>query len=281
VEAIASNAWCSPSQSNVKAGGNFVGITTFQDKVICFKEDFMHEVYGSKNPFKINDIYAEGALNNGVIQEVSGRLIFASSDGVKLYTGSVPTKISDKVKIPVLPNSNVASASDGRYYYLFYGDKVYVLDTENGCWTIRKSVDGFVCGATCLNGVVYFLNRKGLYCLDDSYGNWWFETDFITGKTVDIKRIKKIQLLAEQMESASGTSLKVYFLPDNDSFKSGDSQLVCEWTSENVKTKKSLRFKPRMTANYGFKLRIGGSMPAKIYCLEIMYEQGGDLYVSQ
>ena len=57
-----SNAWCTPAQSNTKAGGIFTGITTFQSHVICFKRDFMHEIYNTKNPFRIQDIFAEGTI---------------------------------------------------------------------------------------------------------------------------------------------------------------------------------------------------------------------------
>ena len=78
-----SNAWSSKAQSNTKADGNFTGITTFQGHVVCFKRDFMHEIYNTKNPFRIQDIYAEGALDNRTIQDVDGKLIFVSDDDVK------------------------------------------------------------------------------------------------------------------------------------------------------------------------------------------------------
>ena len=85
-----SNSWCSPSQANTKAGGTFTGITTFDNHIICFKRDFMHEIYNTKNPFRLQDIYAEGTIDNRTIQDVDGKLIFVSEDDVKIYTGSNP-----------------------------------------------------------------------------------------------------------------------------------------------------------------------------------------------
>ena len=42
------NAWVSPAQANTKANSSFTGITTFMNHVICFKENFMHEIYNNK-----------------------------------------------------------------------------------------------------------------------------------------------------------------------------------------------------------------------------------------
>ena len=91
-----SNAWSSASQTNTKAGGNFTGITVYDNHVVCFKRDFMHEIYNSKNPFRLVDVYAEGSIDNRSIQEVNGKLIFASDDEIKVYTGSQPREMSKK-----------------------------------------------------------------------------------------------------------------------------------------------------------------------------------------
>ena len=79
------NAWYTASQSNSKADGVFTGITTFQNHVVCFKKDFMHEIYNTKNPFRIQDIYAEGAIDIRSVCDVDGQLIFCSNDAVKVY----------------------------------------------------------------------------------------------------------------------------------------------------------------------------------------------------
>ena len=59
------------------------------------------------------------------------------------------------------------------------------------------------------DGIIYQLNGS------DEYDYWSFETDFYAGRTVDIKHISKIQLLADVK---SGASFKIQVSYDKDSF---------------------------------------------------------------
>ena len=272
------NAWCSPSQANTKAGGTFTGITTFQNHIICFKRDFMHEIYNTKNPFRLQDIYAEGAVDNSTIQDVDGKLIFVSEDDVKVYTGSNPRIIGHKLNMSQYDYA--VSGTDNRNYYLYCEDVegngyLYVYDTFYDLWSEQSVTSKVISFAHNKNGM-YMLCADGcVYKMDtNEYAHdWSFETDLITSKTVSIKHIKKLQMLVELAKSAN---MKVYILYDDEVFDEDKSHLV--YTS--TKTGKfPIRVKPRKTANYGFKLHIEGSGYAKIYELEIFVEAGGELYV--
>lgn len=292
-----SNAWCSPSQSNTKAGGNFTGITTFQNHVICFKRDFMHEIYNTKNPFRLQDIYAEGSIDNRTIQDVDGKLIFVSEDDVKIYTGSNPRIIGYNLNMSQYKYA--VSGTDNRNYYLYCEDVsgkkyLYVYDTFTDLWS-EQSIDSRVWS--------FAHNKNGMYmlCEEESGGvvykmdtgdysqQWSFETDLITNKTVDIKHIKKLQMLVDIPETINGVDnladeknsayMKVYILYDDEEFDeidNPDSRLVY---SSNKSGKFPIRVKPRKTANYGFKLHFEGAGYIKIYELEIFVEAGGDMYV--
>ena len=272
------NAWCSPSQSNTKAGGDFTGITAFQNHVICFKRDFMHEIYNTKNPFRLQDIYAEGTIDNRTIQDVDGKLIFVSEDDVKIYTGSNPRIIGYNLN---MPNYKYAvSGTDNRNYYLYCecaaGNKyLYVYDTFTDLWS-EQSIDNRVISfAHNKNGMYMLCSNGTVYKMDtDEYiHDWSFETDLITNKTVDIKHIKKLQMLVEVAQSAK---MKVYILYDDEEFNESTSHLVYESTKQG---KFPIRVKPRKTANYGFKLHFEGTGYVKLYELEIFVEAGGDMYV--
>ena len=275
------NAWCSPSQSNTKAGGNFTGITTFQNHVICFKHDFMHEIYNTKNPFRLQDIYAEGTIDNRTIQDVDGKLIFVSEDDVKIYTGSNPRIIGYNLNIPKYKYA--VSGTDNRNYYLYCeesGNKkhLFVYDTYTDLWS-EQSIDSKVLSFAHNKNGMYMLCEDGcVYKMDTGEYNheWSFETDLITNKTVNIKHIKKLQML---VEVAANANLDVYILYDYEEFdklEDKDSRLV--YTS--TKTGKfPIRVKPRKTANYGFKLHVKGAGYIKLYELEIFVEAGGDMYV--
>ena len=271
------NSWCSPSQSNTKAGGKFTGITTFQNHVVCFKRDFMHEIYNTKNPFRLQDIYAEGAIDNRTIQDVDGKLIFVSEDDVKVYTGSNPRIIGYNLN---MPNYTYAvSGTDNRNYYLYCEDAkgnmhLYVYDTYTDMWSEQDCIEGVISFAHNKNGMYMLCNDGHVYKMDtDEYNHGWeFETDLVTNKTVDIKHIKKIQMLVETDSSAD---FDVYILYDDEKFN-GKSHLVY---TNNKRGKFPVRVKPRKTANYGFKLHVEGYGYVKLYELEIFVEQGGDMYV--
>lgn len=272
-----SNAWCSPAQSNVKADSKFTGITTYQNHIVCFKRNFMHELYNTKNPFRIQDIYAEGTIDNRTIQDVDGILIFVSDDNVKVYTGSNPRIISYNLNIPKYETA--FSGQDGRNYYLYVKNSTeshfFVYDTMIGEWSERNTeheIKGF---ANNSNGV-YMYTSNGIYKLNTSDfagQKWAFETDLITNNTVDIKHIKKLQMLGD----FDSSDLDVYILYDDEVFNAEASHKV--YSRTDLTGKKPIRVKPRNTAHYGIKLHFEGVGYVKLYELEIFTQQGGELYV--
>ena len=277
------NAWCSPSQSNTKAGGSFTGITSFQNHVVCFKRDFMHEVYNTKNPFRLQDIYGEGAIDNRTIQDVDGKLIFVSEDDVKIYTGSNPRIIGYNLNMSQF--TYAVSGTDNRNYYLYCEDDrgnmyLYVYDTYNELWSEQRIDDTVLSFAHNKNGM-YMLCQSGyVYKMDtENYSHdWSFETELITSKTVNIKHIKKLQML---VDVKPGASFQVYILYDDEDFDAMTSEEKTKRLvfSSNKSGKLPVRVKPRKTANYGFKLHFEGAGYVKLYELEIFVESGGELYV--
>ncbi len=275
-----SNAWMSQTQSNTKADGKFTGIINYQGHIVCFKRDYMHEIYNNKNPFRIVDIYAEGTIDNRTIQDVDGKLIFVSEDDVKIYTGSNPRIIGYNLNMSQY--TYAVSGTDNRNYYLYCEDDngksyLYVYDTFTELWS-EQSIDSRVISFAHNKNGMYMLCADGhIYKMDtNEYShNWSFETDLITNKTVDIKHIKKIQMFADVGEDAR---FKVYILYDDEVFN-GSNHLVYESYSKSNFGQRAIRFKPRNTACYGFKIRVEGFGYAKLYQMEIAVESGGDLYV--
>lgn len=287
------NSWFSQSQSNTKAGGDFTGITTFDSHVICFKRDFMHEIYNTKNPFRLQDIYAEGTIDNRTIQNVDGKLIFVSEDDVKIYTGSNPRIIGYNLNMPKY--TYAVSGTDNRNYYLYCEDNesgnryLYVYDTYTELWSEQSVTDRVIGFAHNKNGMYMLCSDGNLYKMDTNQymHKWSFETDLITNQTVDIKHIKKLQMLVDIPEQINGMGnvaedetnpayMKVYILYDDEVFDENKSHLV--YTSKK-RGKFPIRVKPRKTANFGFKLHFEGEGYMKLYELEIFVEAGGDLFV--
>lgn len=288
-----SNAWCSPAQSNVKADSTFTGITTYQNHVVCFKRNFMHEIYNTKNPFRIQDIYAEGAIDNRTIQDVDGRLIFVSDDYVKVYTGSNPQIISYELNIPKY--THAISGNDGRNYYLYVesgeNKHFFVYDTLIGEWSERSLLVPPSNSSSDFNEVsginAFASNKNGMYMATDNeiyklnsgiYTDvpWAFETDTVTNNTVDVKHIKKLQMLCDFVDA----DMDVYILYDNEEFNEDNPSVHHKvFSRENLTGRFPIRVKPTMTAHYGFRLHFEGKGYVKLYELEISAQQGGELFV--
>lgn len=278
------NAWASASQSNTEADGEFTGITTFQGHVVAFKKDFMHEVYNTKNPFRIQDIYPEGCIDNRSIQNVNGMLIFTSEDGVKVYTGSRPEIISYELGIE---NFKAAvGGSDGRNYYLYCidgnnKDAMYVYDTFFGMWSQLAVISPVIDFAKTSNGMYMLCEDGNIYRLDSGayQHDWSFETDFMTAitssyGTIDIKHIQRIQMYVR----VNGT-LKVYLLYDNEKFNAETSHLIFD--SAGRKGNMTIRVIPRKTACFKYRLHVEGFDFAQLYQLEMTVENGGEPNVTQ
>lgn len=273
-----SNAWCSPAQSNTKAGGSFTGVTNYQGHLVCFKRDFMHEIYNTSNPFRLQDVYAEGAIDHRSIQDVDGKLIFVSDDDVKIYTGSNPRIIGYNLNIRKYKTA--VSGTDGRCYYLYCEDEnsdkhLFVYDTYIEHWS-ERNIEQTVLGFGNIGSGLYMLCEDGvIYKIDtDDYRlNWSFETDLITNETVDIKHLKKLQMFAD---IGADAWVKVYALYDDEVFTE-NAHLLYDSTGRTGQ--RAIRVKPRMTANYGVKLHFEGYGYVKLYELELLIENGGGLYV--
>lgn len=273
-----SSAWCSPAQSNTKANGKFTGITAFQNHVICFKKDFMHEIYNNKNPFRIQDIYAEGAIDNRSIQDVDGKLFFVSDDHVKIYTGGNPTVMSYPLDIGEYKKA--VSGTDGRKYYLYCeteknAKRLLVYDTLVNSWaeeSVESEVKAF---ARNINGMYMLCTDGNVYQLDrGSYGHAWsFETDLVTGQSIDIKHLNKLQLLADLDRNSW---IKVYALYNGEEYS---SSMTPVFDSKGRTGRLPIRVLTRKTANYSFKLHFEGYGYVKLYQMELILSQGGNLYV--
>jgi hypothetical protein len=241
----------------------------------------MHEIYNTKNPFRIQDIYAEGAIDNRTIQDVDGRLIFVSEDNVKIYTGSNPRIIGYELNIARFEDA--VSGTDGRCYYLYCGDadgkdRLFVYDTFTDSWSEQSIKIKIISFAHNKNGMYALCSNGTIYKMDTgSYErSWRFETDLITSQTVNIKHLKKIQMLSG---IAPDANIKVYVLYGDEKFDERTSHLVYSSTGYGLKP---IRVRPRnkKNASYGIKLHIEGHGYVKLYEMELFIEAGGDSYVS-
>lgn len=278
-----SNAWCSTSQSNVKADGDFTGIWTYDNHVVLFKKDFTQLVYNNKNPFRIVDVCSYGADNQNAICEVEGTLYFASGDMVYAFTGGQPKAVSES-----LGNLDLRGCALGGYrdrMYVANGDKLYRY--RDGVWseqTLESPIKQF---ATNENGL-YGLTDSGIVLVDSAgwvldgagdsaaddpvYGDWWFETDFMAAGRLDVRRVKKMTVLCD---IASGSTVKAYLLKDGEVYNANTSRLVLESHGSGWRTLCAL---VRGVSADMHRVRFVGRGRVRVHALELQISWGGDLY---
>lgn len=163
----AANAWSATVQSNTEASGDFRAIVSFGGEVLAFKDGFCHVLSGTKNPFRVSDLFAVGAACPRSVAEVGGKLFFADKKQVYRYNGDSVIPIGDGLSVPDFSGS-VGCAGDG-VYYLFVPEvgELFAYAVEAGAWSSL----GRVCGESRLafaargEGGPLLLDSAGrLYC---------------------------------------------------------------------------------------------------------------------
>lgn len=157
-------------QVAVASDGSFTGCASYGDSVVFFKENVIHKVLGDfPSEYALYSFSSPGVKAGCYrsIVNVNEKLFYLAADnGVYVYTGSVPTCVSDKLGFEpkMMDSYSGAAGTDGHKYYISVSETglsnkhLYVLDTDTGVW-IREDNTG--CAA---------FGRKGgkLYMLTDN-----------------------------------------------------------------------------------------------------------------
>ncbi|MBQ3463824.1 MAG: hypothetical protein IJH36_12135, partial [Clostridia bacterium] len=99
---------------------------------------------------------------------------------------------------------------------------------------------------------------------------------------VSVKHISKLQMLAYIPKDSS---MNIYALYDSEEYIKGEdkdwndnNKAHLLWSSDGRSGMIPIRLKPRMTANYGFKLHFEGSGYVRLYEMELRTAAGGELF---
>ncbi len=280
------HAWVSMSQSNVKADGEFTGIYTYDNHVVLFKKDFIQLVYNNKNPFRIVDVGSYGADNQYAIAEANGVLYFASQDAVYAFGGGTPKEVSASLNLGSYAGAVLGGYKDSLYCQL--GNTLYRL--KNGTWSgsdVTSPVKQFAANDNGLYGLLSNGDIVMIRSSDDTeqdadssdtsfnpddYGDWWFETDLMFAGRLDVRRAKKITLLAEIWH---GSTVSAYLLRDGEKFNADTSKRILYSSKYGLQ---EMRGMLRGFGAFCHRLRICGHGKAIIHAAELMISWGGDVY---
>ncbi len=199
----ASNAWATTSQSDTRASGGFSAVACCDGYAVCFRRDFMQQVYNNKNPFRIVDIGTWGCFDNFSHCTWNSMLVFASESGIWLYSGGYPRLISEKLGIKDFSGTRLAANGDQLYAYVPSEDRVFTYENTGNSWGERE-ISGIAI-MTASGNEVYALKKDGSVWLVDGgeYGEFCVETDFMSLGIQNPKSLKGVAATAELGENSS------------------------------------------------------------------------------
>lgn len=175
--------------ASVGTPGLFTGIKAWQNRVILFKSDVIHVVYGTlPSNFGIEKTYAAGCIDGNSIAEAGGYLIWLYYDGFYAYSGSRPKRISDKLNTKYV---SCRAFSDGRRYFARCvtedgSGEFLVYDTELNIWS--KLTDVEMVAGDYYNGKRYVCSSDRVFSLyEGEHGDFYAETGEMTFDSFDDK----------------------------------------------------------------------------------------------
>ncbi|HYE12252.1 MAG TPA: hypothetical protein VEF53_18940 [Patescibacteria group bacterium] len=263
-EGIESDSW----GVKVTSDGDFAGVALYKNHVVAFKPNFTHEQWGTRPPFRIQDIFAVGTIDNRSIKEVNGRLFFCSRDGVYIYTSGEQKHISLKLDKKYV---QARAGTDGRKYYLSMYDgsvwDLFVYDTWFDLWTREDDLN--VIDFAYWKNYLYALTFDGKILKFNSGTEtveWEAITEYFAGDIIN-KYVHEIKL---RFDIANGSTMAIAIQYDNGSFEEVQSYIG---TSNNMQTLKC-SITPKQSDRY--RIKFSGTGYVKLHAMEVLMSVGGD-----
>lgn len=194
--------------ADVASKGDFKGMATYSNHVVMFKPEFMHQQYGTKPPFRIQDLFTIGVIDNRTIKETNNRLFFCDDKNVYIYTGGEPRPVSINLNKRF---TQARAGSDNRKYYISAYDgsawSLYVYDTYFNVWMREDNLQ--VVDFAYWKKYLYALTSAGKIIKFNSGTEavpWEVITDISTLRNIKTKYINEIRM---RFELGSGSEMTV------------------------------------------------------------------------
>ncbi len=201
-QGISTDSWT----VTVGSDGDFTGSAVYNGKVLFFKEDCVHVIYGSKAAnFTLSTIKLRGVMKgcNDSLCTSNGLLYYKAPEGIFAYNGSTSQKADAALGEDIVTLS-AGCADDRKIYMLTPYENARVFDCLRGCWS-TESVPGAQRGFN-VNGNLYALceNESGkqmkLLSGTDSTAfcensvEFYAQTGWIGKENTELRHFSKIKL---------------------------------------------------------------------------------------
>ena len=166
----------------VGSEGDFTGICSYGNAVLCWKERTLHKVLGDYPSNYQTATYRFSGVRAGAhksLANVNETLFFLGVDGVYAYTGNKPSLISRALGADVLKDG--VGGTDGRAYYLSVRNgeawELLAYDTHTGLWT--RSDETHVVDFARSGDALKFLADDAVYTIGAGDESVEWETVFV------------------------------------------------------------------------------------------------------
>ena len=263
-EGIESDSW----GIEVASEGDFNGVVLYKNHIVAFKPNFTHEQWGTRPPFRIQDIFNIGTIDHRSIKEVNGKLFFCSKDGVYTYEGGKQKLISFNLNKRY---QKARAGTDGRKYYLSMYDgtewNLFVYDTWFDLWIREDNLN--VIDFTYYDGSLYALTDDGnMFRFNGGAEQvtWEAITEYYAGD-IKSKYVNEIRL---RFEVANDSSLSISIQYDNGEFEEVETYTG---NSGDIQTMKC-SIVPKQA--YRYRIKFTGTGYSKLHAMEVLMAYGGD-----
>ena len=201
-QGISTDSWA----ATVGSDGDFTGSAVHNGRVLFFKEDCVHVIYGTKPAnFTLTTVHLRG-VKKGSADSLcisNGLLYYKAPEGIFAYNGTT----AQKADIPLGENItlNASACADDRKIYMMASDgKARVYDCAHGCWSCEDcegAQRGFAVNGS-LYALMYGEDTKELVQLSGEEDmafcepkvSFCAETGWINGENAAMSCFSKIRL---------------------------------------------------------------------------------------
>lgn len=275
--------------AQVGTDGPFTGADRQRGYPVFMKDNCIHRITGNTpSTFQIQTTQCRGVQEGSwrSVQVVAENIFYKSRDGIMMYDGNMPQKVSDQLGNELYSDARAGVLGDK--YYISMKDKddnyvLMVLDTKTGTWWKEDNTKALGFGA--VDNELFFIDEENntLVSVTGSMGteeesiDWYAEFDLYgvsyrrQSNYDDPKRVrnsKYISMFKIRMELEEGASMALYI-----KYNDGDWELKGEKTGTSLQSF-VLPVIPKRCDHVRIKLT--GSGGATIYDLSRIMEVGGD-----
>lgn len=270
--------------------GKFTGITTRNDSIIFYKENYALKIYGTKpSNFTLAEYNVPGVEigSEKSLVNINSTLFYLGHNGVYAYqSGSLPALISEESLWGHTYKNAVGGRHGNKYYISAERDdgvqELLVYDTDKGLW--HKEDDTKMIDCTTYNGVLYWLDdtKENIMCPDNAHNllvddtkyeyqqedcfEWAAETGDLYDSEFNVKNIGKIRI-GIKAEKGAKVSLFVQY-KDNGEWRKVSEMLYSE--------KKPRVFAVALRRAEYLRLKLVGTGQVEIYGIDIEHSRGSD-----